>query len=44
MFDPFGGTCTTAVAAEQLGRRWLLTEIDPRYPTVLPDRLSESAS
>jgi len=39
VFDPFGGTCTTAVAAEKLGRRWLLTELDNRYTTVLPDRL-----
>jgi DNA modification methylase len=39
VFDPFAGTCTTAVAAEQLGRRWLVTEMDPRYPAVLADRL-----
>ena len=36
--DPFGGTGTTALAAEQLGRRWLVTEIDPEYAKVLPDR------
>ena len=39
VFDPFGGTCTTAVAAERLGRRWLVTEIDPEYTRVLPERL-----
>lgn len=39
VFDPFGGTCTTAVAAEKLGRRWLVTELDDRYTAVLPDRL-----
>lgn len=39
VFDPFAGTCTTAVAAEQLGRRWLVTELDASYTTVLPDRL-----
>ncbi|MPZ53561.1 MAG: hypothetical protein GEU79_12650 [Acidimicrobiia bacterium] len=39
VFDPFGGTCTTAVAAENLGRRWLLTELDESYTTVLPERL-----
>ncbi|MFH1747393.1 MAG: site-specific DNA-methyltransferase [Planctomycetota bacterium] len=39
VFDPFGGTCTTAVAAEQLGRRWLVTETDPEYAAILPDRL-----
>lgn len=39
VFDPFGGTCTTAVAAEKLGRRWLLTELDDRYTSILPGRL-----
>lgn len=39
VFDPFGGTCTTAVAAEKLDRRWLLTEMDAAYTTVLPERL-----
>lgn len=39
VFDPFGGTCTTAVAAEKLGRKWLLTELDDRYITILPGRL-----
>lgn len=29
--DPFGGTGTTALAAERLDRRWLVTEIDPKY-------------
>lgn len=29
--DPFGGTGTTALAAERLDRRWLVTEIDPNY-------------
>jgi DNA modification methylase len=28
---PFCGTGTTALAAEQLGRRWLATEIDAKY-------------
>ena len=40
VFDPFAGTCTTAVAAEQLGRCWLAAEIDPRYVAVLPDRIA----
>jgi len=39
VFDPFGGTCTTAVAAEKLGRKWLLTELDDRYTAILPARL-----
>jgi len=37
--DPFGGTGTTAVAAEALGRRWLLTEADADYAAALPARL-----
>ncbi|MBU2601762.1 MAG: site-specific DNA-methyltransferase [Actinobacteria bacterium] len=39
VFDPFAGTGTTAVAAEQLGRRWLASEIDARYAAALPSRL-----
>lgn len=39
VFDPFGGTCTTAVSAENLGRRWLVTEIDREYTAVLSERL-----
>lgn len=37
--DPFGGTCTTAVAAERLQRRWLVSELDARYVRSLPARL-----
>jgi DNA modification methylase len=36
--DPFGGTGTTGLAAEQLGRRWLVAEIDPTYAAVMPSR------
>jgi site-specific DNA-methyltransferase (adenine-specific) len=36
--DPFGGTGTTALAAEQLGRRWIVSEIDETYASVVPDR------
>jgi DNA modification methylase len=39
VFDPFAGTCTTAVAAEELERRWLVTEIDSRYAGILSRRL-----
>lgn len=41
VFDPFGGTCTTAVAAEKLDRRWLVCERDERFTVVLPDRLTK---
>jgi DNA modification methylase len=37
--DPFAGTCTTAVAAETLGRKWLMAELDPDYASILPERL-----
>jgi len=38
--DPFGGTCTTAVAAEHLGRRWIVAELDGKYVAGLKDRLA----
>lgn len=38
--DPFGGTGTTAVAAERLGRRWLTIELEPRYASVVPQRIA----
>ncbi len=38
--DPFGGTGTTALAAEKLERRWLVSEIDPHYATVVPSRFA----
>ncbi len=41
VLDPFAGTCTTAVAAEELDRRWLVTELDGKYTDVLPRRLVE---
>jgi site-specific DNA-methyltransferase (adenine-specific) len=39
VLDPFAGTGTTAVAAEQLGRRWMAIEIDPRYVPALHERI-----
>lgn len=39
VMDPFGGTGTTAVAAEGLDRRWILTEISSDYAAGLRDRL-----
>lgn len=38
--DPFGGTGTTALAAEKLERRWLVTEVDPHYAAVIPSRFA----
>jgi site-specific DNA-methyltransferase (adenine-specific) len=39
VFDPFGGTGTTGVAAENLDRSWLITELDGSYASILPDRI-----
>ena len=39
--DPFGGTGTTAVAAERQGRRWLVSELYPRYAEAMCERLEE---
>lgn len=37
--DPFGGTGTTALAAERLGRRWMVAEVNPKYASVVPERI-----
>jgi len=38
VYEPFGGSGTTLVAAEQLGRRCHALEIEPRYAQVTIDR------
>jgi hypothetical protein len=38
VFEPFDGTGTTIIAAEQLGRRCYAMEIDPRYVAVALQR------
>lgn len=38
VIDPFGGTCTTGLAAELLGRRWLSCDLDANYAAVIPER------
>ena len=39
VLDPFAGCSTTLVAAENLGRRWIGIDIDPRAHEVVTDRL-----
>lgn len=38
VYDPFAGSGTTVIAAEQLGRLCLAMELDPRYAQVIIDR------
>jgi DNA modification methylase len=38
VYEPFSGSGTTLIAAEQLGRRCLAIEIDPKYVQVAIER------
>ena len=38
VLDPFGGSGTTLIACEQLGRRCRMVELDPVYCDVIVDR------
>lgn len=39
--DPFGGSGSTLIAAEQLGRRCYMMELDPVYCDVIIDRFQK---
>jgi len=39
VFDPFGGSGTTALAAKELGRHWITCEINPTYVDILKSRI-----
>ena len=38
ILDPFGGSGSTLIACEQLGRKCRMMEIDPHYCDVIIDR------
>lgn len=42
--DPFGGSGTTFVACESLGRRWLGCELEPRFQQLIIERLAQPVS
>ena len=42
VLDPFGGSGTTLIACEQLGRRALLMELDPIYCDVIVNRWEQA--
>ena len=44
VLDPFGGSGTTIVAAERLGRRGRLVELDPKYVDVAVQRWQKCAA
>lgn len=41
VLDPFGGAGTTGMAAESLGRQWLLIELNPAYAKLAADRTAQ---
>lgn len=40
ILDPFGGSCTTAVAAKQLNRNYICIEKEAKYVAICNDRIS----
>ena len=42
VFDPFGGTMTTAVVAKKTGRKWISIEKDKKYYTLGKIRVSKA--
>jgi site-specific DNA-methyltransferase (adenine-specific) len=44
IFDPIAGSGTTIVACEQMRRRWIGCELDPKYINVIESRLAAERS
>jgi DNA modification methylase len=42
VYDPFGGSGTTMVAAEQLGRKCFMMELNPQFVQLILDRMAKS--
>lgn len=40
VYDPFGGSGTTAIVAHRLKRNWLLSEINPEYVKIAEKRIA----
>ena len=43
VLDPFGGSGTTAIAAEMMGRNAILCELNPEYVDIMAARRAETA-
>tara|TARA_R100001463_G_scaffold23790_3_gene56855 strand:+ start:4471 stop:5553 length:1083 start_codon:yes stop_codon:yes gene_type:complete len=43
VFDPFGGSGTTAIAAIQAGRNAILCELNPKYISIAQNRIAQEA-
>ena len=41
VFDPFGGSCTTAIAAKALGLDWCVCELEEDYCKIGEERLKK---
>lgn len=41
ILDPFGGSCTTAVACKQLGRKYICIEKEEKYVAICHERLAQ---
>jgi len=39
VLDPFAGSCTTAVVAKQLKRKWIMIELNPKYCKIGEQRI-----